>query len=367
MICDHWEQILRSIPASNRVFGAICGYPNNSMPLEDAMHTSLVRLFYIGSVLWICLVMPRLAAASSPEEKATPVVLSTDVGNEIDDQWAIAYLFTNPAFDVRGVISAHAPSLPDPSAHATYLVLRDEVEHRLGLKVHAPLLEGSSHPLVDEQTPQPNAGTQFLIDTSQAFGPDHRLTVLTIGAATDVASAILEDPSIVNRIHVVAMAFSSSAVDGGREFNVENDPKAWKVLLHSTVPLTVGPGETCRKYLALNYDQARKLLYGHGPVSRWLWAEYQSWYFRNIKPLRINDFSGSWFIWDIITLADIESFATETEAPRPELGDDYSLRPQAGDKTILWITAVNSDRLWIDFTKHLDEFQQQHAVSDNDQ
>ena len=36
-----------------------------------------------------------------------PVVLSTDVGNEIDDQWAITYLLLQPRFDVLGVISAH--------------------------------------------------------------------------------------------------------------------------------------------------------------------------------------------------------------------------------------------------------------------
>jgi hypothetical protein len=36
-----------------------------------------------------------------------PVVLSTDVGNEIDDQWAITYLLLQPRFDVLGVMSAH--------------------------------------------------------------------------------------------------------------------------------------------------------------------------------------------------------------------------------------------------------------------
>jgi len=35
-----------------------------------------------------------------------PVVLSTDVGNEIDDQWAIVYLLLQPKFEVLGVMSA---------------------------------------------------------------------------------------------------------------------------------------------------------------------------------------------------------------------------------------------------------------------
>ena len=39
-----------------------------------------------------------------------PVLLCTDVGNEIDDQWAITYLLTQPDFDVLGIASAHAPT-----------------------------------------------------------------------------------------------------------------------------------------------------------------------------------------------------------------------------------------------------------------
>lgn len=64
------------------------------------------------------------------------------LANEIDDQRVVAYMLLNPAFDVRGIVSAHAPSLPDPSAHATYLVLKHEVEHRLGMRIHPPSTHG---------------------------------------------------------------------------------------------------------------------------------------------------------------------------------------------------------------------------------
>src|SRR5579884_4255896 len=141
-------------------------------------------------------VLLLLLVAGSARAK-TPVILSTDVGNEIDDQWAVAYMLTNPdAFDVRAIISAHAPSLPAPSAHATYEILVDEVEHQLGMLHHPPLFEGSSEPLADTRTPRPNPGVDYLIETSKQFSSANRLTVLTIGAATDVASALITDPSL---------------------------------------------------------------------------------------------------------------------------------------------------------------------------
>ena len=149
-----------------------------------------------------------------------PVILSTDVGNEIDDQWAITYMLLNPDFDVQGIISAHAPSLPDPSAHSTYEVLVDVVEHRLGMLTHPPLFEGSSLPLADTRTPRPNSGVDFIIETSRRFSQDNRLAVLTIGAATDVASALLKDPSVAGRIRVVAMGFRN-LTEAGKEYKAD--------------------------------------------------------------------------------------------------------------------------------------------------
>ena len=291
----------------------------------------------------------------------TSVILSTDVGNEIDDQWAITYMLVNPNFDVLGIISAHAPSLPAPSAHATYEVLVDVVERRLGMAVHPPLFEGSSLPLADNKTPQPNSGVDFIVRTSKAFSSDNRLVVLTIGAATDVASAILEDPSIVDRITVVAMGFRNLS-EAGKEYNVENDPRAWQVILDSDVPVTIGSGDVCQAHLALTFEQAKKLVSEHGSVGAWLWNEYQDWYFRFVKPLRKDDFSKPWIIWDIVVLAYERGMTAQTSMPRPRLADDLSFEREQTNKTITWITSIDSARLWPDFLEKLDEYQRTHAV-----
>ncbi len=308
----------------------------------------------------LCLLLMLVAPALA----ATPVLLSTDVGNEIDDQWAIAYLLTNPAFDTLGIISAHAPSLPAPSAHTSYLVLKDEVENRLGLREHPPLFEGSSLPLANGKTPRPNPGVDFLLRESKRFNRDHRLNVLVIGAATDAASALLIDPTLADRIHIVAMAFKSAPPSEAREYNEENDPEAWRVLLRSGVPLTVGSGDICQKYLSLNYGQAQDLLRDHGPVAGWLWDDYQAWYYRNVKPLRVDDFSRSWVIWDIITLAYLQGMTTVDRIPRPALTPEMSLTPGDPKNTIEWIKTVDTGRLWPDFTTHLDEFERRHAIAD---
>lgn len=301
-----------------------------------------------------------LLVAAAAQSK-TSVILSTDVGNEIDDQWAITYMLSNPDFDVKGMISAHGPSLPDPSAHSTYKVLVDVVERRLGMLTHPPLFEGSSLPLTDSRTPRPNAGVDFIVETARAFSAQNRLTVLTIGAATDVASALLQDPSLSDRITVVAMGFKN-LTEGGKEFNIENDPTAWRVILDSNAPVVIGSGDVCKADLAMSFDHARTLLTSRGAIGAWLWQEYQEWYFRNVKPWRKNDFSKPWVIWDIITLAHEEGMTTEKQIPRPRMRNDLSFDMSAKDKTVTWITGVNAARLWDDFAQKVDQYQREHAV-----
>jgi inosine-uridine nucleoside N-ribohydrolase len=237
-----------------------------------------------------------LFLAVAPAAAKIPIILPTDVGNEIDDQWAIVYMLTNPEFEVLGIISGHAPSLTPLAAHTTYLCLLDVVETRLRIASHPPLFEGSSLPLQDLQTPRMNAGVDFIIEASKAFSEENRLNIATIGAVTDAASAILKDPAVSDRIRIVDMGFNGWP-KGGDFFNIANDVKAMQVIMNSNVPLVVGPGDVCRADLSLNLDQAKNIVAGRGPVGDWLWQEYQAWYYRRVKPLRVNDFSQSWVIW----------------------------------------------------------------------
>ncbi len=324
----------------------------------------LFRPFWLVTLLVTLMIASFLPAAraQSPGPAPTPVILSTDVGNEIDDQWAIVWLLTDPAFDVRGILSAHAPSMPDPSAHTSFRILRNIVEQQLGLTVHPPLLEGSSLPLADRATPRPSAATDFLLAQSRGFTPEHPLTVLVIGAATDVASALITDPTLGQRIRVVAMAFRSLGPGGANEYNEQNDPRAWQVLLHAEVPLTIGTAEVCERTLGLNFAQARDLLANHGRVAAWLWQEYQTWYFANVKPLRVPDFSKPWVIWDIVTLAYVRGLATATPQPRPELDDSMNFRPGKPGATVNVITTLDTARVWHEFFDHLDRFEQTHGI-----
>ncbi|HJX89048.1 MAG TPA: nucleoside hydrolase [Pyrinomonadaceae bacterium] len=314
----------------------------------------LIKLLELIIILLLC------CAVSSAQTTRTPVILSTDVGNEIDDQWAITYLLLQPRFGVLGIMSAHAPTLPAPAGRTSYRILVDVVENRLGMRRHPPLIEGGSLPLQDAKTPRPSPAVDFLIERSRSFSKDNRLTVLMIGAATDIASAILTDPSIVDRIRVVQMGFTNE--QGGEEFNVANDVHAVQAILESRVPLVIGPGNVCRTSLSLTFDQARTMLESRGPVGAWLWDEYQTWYFRVVKPLRVNDFSKAWVIWDNITLAYVLGMTTQHTAARPRMRDNMTFDKPDTQDIVTWISNVDEKALWSDFLRLVDAYQRVHKI-----
>ena len=310
----------------------------------------------------VALLIISSAATHRAQTVATkiPVVLSTDVGNEVDDQWTITYLLLQPRLQTLGIMSAHAPSISAPAGHTSYRILVDVVENRLGMKRHPPLIQGGDVPLENPNTPRSSPAVRFLIETSKRFSSDKRLTVLMIGAATDVASAILIDPTIVNRIRVIQMGFTDE--QGGEEFNVANDVHAVQAILDSNVPLVIGPGKVCRESLSLTLDQARSMLARRGPIGAWLWEEYQAWYFRYVKPLRVNDFSKPWIIWDNITLGYVLGMTKHHNLPRPKMRDNMTFEQVKTDREVIWITDVDEQELWSDFLKLVDDYQRSHAI-----
>jgi inosine-uridine nucleoside N-ribohydrolase len=202
---------------------------------------------------------------------------------------------------------------------------------------------------------------RFLVETSRRFTKEHRLTVLMIGAATDVASAILTDPTIVDRVRVVQMGFNDEK--GGDEFNIANDVHAVQAILDSRVPLVIGPGKVCRANLSLSLDQARAMLANHGVIGDWLWEEFQAWYYRAVKPFRVDDFSKPWVIWDDITLAYVLGMTEQHTLPRPSMRDDMTFEQIKTDRTVTWITDVDEVRMWADFLSLIDNYQRTHAVA----
>ncbi len=281
----------------------------------------------------------------APDRRA--VVVTTDIGNEVDDQWAVAHLVLSHELEVKGVVTTHAPNLAPPAAE-TSAKYAHELMSKIPARARVRILAGSSKPLADASKPLANAGVDFLIEQAKGRTPENRLVVVVIGAATDVASALIVDPTWADRVSLVAMGFGGYP-GGGDPWNVKNDPIAWRVLLDSRAPIVVGDAEITRRVLRMTPDRAHTLFATLPEPAPSLLGRFDLWLAANAKLARSD--TGSpivWPIWDEVTTAYLLGMATTETRPRPRLRDDLTFDLANPRGTIEWVTAIDEARLWPD-------------------
>lgn len=281
-----------------------------------------------------------------------PLVLTTDCGAEVDDQWALAHLALSRELDLKGIVTTHAPNLAPPAAETSAraaVALLDVIDP----EARPPVIAGSSRPLEGDK-PHPNPGVEFLIDQARGRSGDDRLVVVILGAATDVASALLTDATYADRITIVAMGFDGWP-EGNDSWNVTNDVRAWRILLESSAPIVVGDAAVGKRDLMMTGARARNLLERGAEPGPTLANLLQSWLDKHGELARkVSGSSSTWPIWDEVTTAYLLGMTTSKTYPRPRLRDDMTFDHARPRGTITWITSVDAEALWADLVAKSD-------------
>ena len=144
------------------------------------------------------------------------VIINTDAKNEADDQFAIVHALLSPTLDIRGLIAAHfGRSRSERSMEES----REEIDLLLeltGLEQQVTVANGAPTGIADEQTPRDSDGAQLIIAESKLASAKEPLFVAFLGPLTDMASAILLDPAILDR-EVVVIWIGGVGLRGRRE------------------------------------------------------------------------------------------------------------------------------------------------------
>jgi len=306
-----------------------------------------------GTALALAVSFPPLPLCAA-RRRGKPVVLSTDCGADIDDQWALVHLALSPELGLLAVIGSHASSIglsaEDAAANAKAVLDRIPADVRLA---RPAIVAGSGSPLADAATPRASAGSAALLRLSRGFNRSRRLTVLMIGAATDLASALLLDPTLADRIEVIAMAFQDWPA-GGDVFNVKNDPAAWQTVLASDVPLTIGSSALTLQTLRLSGQEVDRLMRPRGCVGVYLAALYREWLDRQAALAASVVGPGAWVVWDEVVVACCLGLARGERLPRPLLNPDLSFEHRGTDRSLIWLGQLDGAALWRDLAVKLD-------------
>ncbi|MCU6707878.1 nucleoside hydrolase [Paenibacillus sp. J5C_2022] len=268
----------------------------------------------------------------------TEVIVDTDIGGDIDDLLTLAMAVRSPEIRLAGVTTVGQQPKKRASIARALLALNG-----MG---HIPVAAGAALPLSGQwryEEPPNQYGDELAHYGTEAEedGADlmirlvnaapGRISVMAIGAMTNVAMAITRSPEFARNVkEIIIMGGEYEA--HYKECNIVSDPEAADVLFRSGIPITAAGLEVCLE-LACDTDEVIATLKGaNTEQSRFLAALVDRW-----KAVGVNR---PIIMFDAIPLAIlIDRSFVRTEWKRVQVetkgehtrGMTFSLKPHFGE------------------------------------
>ncbi|MBE6667148.1 MAG: nucleoside hydrolase [Ruminococcaceae bacterium] len=272
----------------------------------------------------------RLKNLSVPKERVD-VVLDTDAYNEIDDQFAIAYLLRSS--EKLNTVAIYAAPFhnrnsdgPADGMGKSY----DEILKLLKLlNAELPVFKGSDRFLPSESEPVISPAALDLAKRAENYSPENPLYVVAIGAITNIASAILINPRVAENTVVIWLGGHSLEYHDTAEFNMVQDIASARVVYKSGVPYVQLPCFGVVSEFRISKPELEYWLIGKNPI-----ADYLA---RNTINTAEKYASGNpWtrVIWDVTAVAwllnDNDRFMLSRviDSPLPAYDKTYEKNPE---------------------------------------
>jgi purine nucleosidase len=134
-----------------------------------------------------------------------------------------------------------------------------------------------------------------LVKRAMASTAEDPLYVVAIGAITNVASAILMEPRILDKIVIIWLGGHAFHWPHTREFNLYQDVPAAQIVFDCGVPLTLVPCQGVASHLQTTLSEVEAFVKGKGTVGDYLYETFLE--------SSQDHFAYSRVIWDISTIA----------------------------------------------------------------
>jgi inosine-uridine nucleoside N-ribohydrolase len=183
-----------------------------------------------------------------------PVILDTDIGDDIDDTWALALLLKCPELDLNLVVGDQHKSLYRAKLIAKFLEKAGRTDIPVGVGLGPEEGDGRQSKWVEGYDLDSYPGTvhkdgvQAIIDTILKL--PEPVTLIAIGPVPNIAAALEREPAIAERARFVGMHGSVRLGYGGNEkispeYNVRANAKACQKALSAPWEVTITPLDTC--------------------------------------------------------------------------------------------------------------------------
>lgn len=287
-------------------------------------------------------------------KESVDVVIDTDTYNEIDDQFALAYLIkSDRKLKLKAIYAAPffntKSSGPQDGMEKSYAEIMNILKLMEREELKEMVYKGSIKYLPSETKAVLSPAAEDLAKRAMSYSEEKPLYVIAIGAITNVASAILLAPEIIHRIVIIWLGGHSFEWHDSKEFNMFQDVAAARVVFGCGVPLVQLPCMGVVSAFSTTGPELEYWLRGKNKLCDYLVDVTE-------KEAKKSGAGLFWSrpIWDVCAVAWLldEDFMLDRleHSPIPEYDHHYSV-----DKTrhfIRYVYYINRDKLFEDlFTR----------------
>lgn len=215
-----------------------------------------------------------------------PVILDTDIGMDVDDVWALAFLLCCPELDVRLVLSSTGDTHYGAALAAKLLEVANRTDVDIGVgipldeqpKTHLDWL--ADYQLEDYPGTVHTDGVGALVEHVKRS--PQPVTIISIGPLANMAAALARFPALVNNSRFVGMHGSLRVGYLGkpkpsREYNVKKHTQSAQRTFAAPWDFTLTPLDSCGD-VHIRDDRLAQLRNSDQPLTRAVIANHDGWF-----------------------------------------------------------------------------------------
>jgi hypothetical protein len=289
-----------------------------------------------------------------PPRRRVRAVLDTDTYNEIDDQFAIVQLLlSSDRIQTEAIYAAPFHNRRSDSPGHGMQLSYEEILRLLERMNRSPdgfVMRGVSEYVGPEKVARGAPAVDDLIHRARASSPEDPLYVVAIAAISNVASALLKAPDIIDRVVVVWLGGHSLEWPDTYEFNLRQDIGGAQVLFDCGVPVVLLPCRGVVSHLLSTVPEIERYVEPFWEIGHFLAARYKEY---------SNDHVGwSKEIWDMAPIGWLlnPDWCPSSLVPTPILTEIPTWSVGKERHLMRYVYRINRDAILKDFFAKLSEF-----------
>jgi inosine-uridine nucleoside N-ribohydrolase len=285
------------------------------------------------------------------------IILDTDTFNEVDDQFALVYAMLST--DNVELLSVNAAPFHNKKVESPKEGMEKSYEEILrllelmGEKIE--VYKGSEQYLPDEKTPVPSDAAAYMARIAEEYTAENPLYIVAIGAITNMASAMLLNPDMKNKVVVVWLGGHGRHFHNTKEFNMQQDVAAARVVMGSGVPFVQLPCCGVVDRFTVSRPELEHWLVGKNPLADYLAVN-------TIKEAESYARGAAWtrVIWDVTAVAWLLNDRNRFMLWRTERtalpGYDHIYESDENGHPMTYVYYINRDALMTDLFHKLTDW-----------